>query len=172
MHPRVTTACLVAVFLVAATLRSWRLGERSLWFDEASAYTSASQFGWIEMVERAGRNVHPPLYYAALRLWMGAFGEQPNGLRSLSVVLGLATIGALYLLCRDSPRLCRRATPEEDATARAIGVTAAAFLAVASYHIVWSQQIRMYTLGTFLTALSSWALLRALDCSMRLRRQH
>ncbi|MDQ3330389.1 MAG: glycosyltransferase family 39 protein, partial [Planctomycetota bacterium] len=155
--------CLTTALVVGIALRCDGLGTRSLWFDEASSYTYATQFGWEEMAARAARNVHPPLSYALLRLWTAAFGDSPIGLRSLSVALAGVTIVGTFLLGRDAYRFNRDPTVERDATARGIGVTAAALVAVASYQIVWSQQARMYSLGTALTAFSSWTLLRAIE---------
>lgn len=162
MDRRTSITALATVLMVGVGLRACRLGERSLWFDEASSFVTATQFDWLEMIARSARNVHPPLFYILLRLWVGVFGDTPVALRSLPVTLAAATLLGVYLLGRDGYRFARPITTETDRTARGIGVTAAALLAVASYHIVWSQQARMYTLGTSLTAFSSWALLRAI----------
>ncbi len=53
---------LPALVLLGLLLRLPYLTERSLWFDEACSWRTAS-FGLAEMLDHVRQNVHPPLYY-------------------------------------------------------------------------------------------------------------
>ncbi|HUY92425.1 MAG TPA: glycosyltransferase family 39 protein [Pirellulales bacterium] len=174
MNRRLANSLPLAVLAIAvaggSVLRAWRLGERSMWFDESVSYATITRFSWAEMIERTGQAVHPPLYYIVLRLWSLCWGTSLTSLRALSVALGAATIVGVYLFCRDTFGPCaveadRAPSAVEHGarnTAACIAATAAALLATSSVHIVWSQEARMYMLGACLAAFSTWSLVRAL----------
>lgn len=153
---------LLLALIAGTALRLFRLADRSMWFDEAVSFTLIDRFGWANMIERVGQAVHPPLYFITLRLWAGCFGTSLVAMRSLSVVLAGATMLGVYLFCRDGFRDETEADDESVSQSRAIGVVAASFVAVSTFHIAWAQQARMYMLGTALAAFSTWMLVRAL----------
>ena len=129
---------------------------RSMWFDEGFSWRTI-QFPFLEMIERTGRDNHPPLYYILLKLWTAAFGESLVALRSMNLAVSAVAMAGIYLwaveaFARDGDR----------AKARWIGLVAAALLAVSMYQIRAAWEIRMYAMGTALVAVSTWLLLRAL----------
>ena len=65
---------LLAICAIAVALRLPYLEGRSLWFDEASSWRTAS-FPPAEMMDSLRMNVHLPLYYLLLKGWMGVFGD-------------------------------------------------------------------------------------------------
>ena len=74
----------------------FRLGDRSIWFDEAVSWRFL-QFPIGEMLQRLSGENYPPVYVLILRLWRDLFGESLVALRGLSVLLaGVATV-ASYL---------------------------------------------------------------------------
>ncbi len=138
---------LVPILGAGLLLRLPQLG-RSLWLDEAySIVVRGSQplYGVIAMVEP-----HPPLYYMLLHGWMGLFGQSELVTRSLSVLIGLCSIAAMYAL--SSYVYDRRA-----------GLVAALVMATSTLQIQYSQTVRMYILIVLLTALSCYLYLRLLD---------
>ncbi|HQU42621.1 MAG TPA: glycosyltransferase family 39 protein, partial [Pirellulales bacterium] len=148
----------------AVGLRSWRLGERSLWFEAFS--WQLSRFGWVEMLHRAGRDNNPPLYYAALKVWTSLFGDSPAALRSLSVASGAAACLAMYALMVEAfghGPLAGAERARRLGDARWVGVCTAAFVATGVLQVRWGWEARMYALGTTLAACSGWLLLRALN---------
>jgi mannosyltransferase len=123
---------------LAAALRFFQLGVRSLWFDEAFSWLCATA-PFPEAIEFALTNfVHPPLYYLLLRpiMWIG---DREFQLRLLSAWVGVTSVPLLYSLG------CRMAD-------RSTGLLAAALLALNPFHIWFSQEARMYTL-LFILAL-------------------
>jgi uncharacterized membrane protein len=81
--------------------------------------------------------VHPPLYFWLLHYWRLISGDSEFGLRLLSVMFGLLTIAAAYLLGK---RINGRFT----------GLLAALFMTISRFDISWSQEMRMYALAALL----------------------
>ncbi len=145
-----TSAYLLLMLWLAFGLRLVNLGGRTLWYDEAFAVLfaekglSAMRQGTLTVAEGSAADVHPLLYYSLLHGWMRAAGQSVVAVRFLSVLLGLLTVGLVYRLAHDW---------FGEGTARAAGV----IVAVAPFHVQYSQETRMYALlGLTLTA-STWA---------------
>ncbi len=143
-------------------VRSYGIADCSIWLDEAASWR-AIQFPWREMFTRVGGDNHVPLYFVLLKLWAGVFGESLEAMRGLSVVFGGVTCVAVYLFAQEA---FAAQDGQSDRTAgedgKWIGLLAAALVAVSLPQIKAAGQVRMYTLGTALTAISSWTLFRAL----------
>ncbi|MGO8750282.1 MAG: glycosyltransferase family 39 protein [Thermoguttaceae bacterium] len=137
-------------------LRMYGLYGRSMWFDEGFSWRTI-QFPFLEMIERTGRDNHPPLYYILLRLWTAAFGESLVALRSMNLAVSALAMAGIYLCAVEA-----FARSGDRARARWIGLVAAALFAVSTYQIRAAWEVRMYAMGTALVALSTWLLLRAL----------
>ncbi|MBK8987071.1 MAG: glycosyltransferase family 39 protein [Chloroflexi bacterium] len=142
-HPQAWRWLMVGILLLSFALRLHRVGDRALWWDEGWSIWVARQ-SLAAIVYQTGHDVHPPLYFGLLHLWRAASGDSEFALRSLSVVFGSLTIAAVYLLGRS-------------VGGWRVGLLAALFLATSRFHIVWSQEIRMYALAGFLAALGTWA---------------
>src|SRR3989344_7299075 len=122
----------------------------ALWHDEAfSALLIRMPFS--EMMHRIGLDVHPPFYYWLLDIWAEVFGQSLYSLRGFSVFFGAATVFMIYLLIK---KLTQK---------NYLALGAAALLAVNPFHIQYSLEARMYTLGTFLIAASTWVLVKSLE---------
>src|SRR5690242_5964496 len=86
-------ALLLALITAAgAVLRFATLSTQSFWLDEAIAINSARLDigGMIDSLARTEGN--PPLYFLLLDGWMRLFGTSEAAVRSLSAVIGTATI--------------------------------------------------------------------------------
>lgn len=154
---------LVVVVLAGLLPRCWKLTARSLWYDESFCW-GVIQYPWAEMVERVGLDNHPPLYFVLLKTWTSFFGESLWAMRGLSVLLGLLTVVAMYLFVEEASVDANRDSRSGQQSSYGVraGLIAAAFVASSPFHIRWSQEVRMYALAAFLTALSSWLMFRAL----------
>ena len=144
---------------VALVLRSWRLADRSIQFDEAFSWRLA-RCGWAELLNRATQDNNPPLYYGLLKLWTGCFGDSPLALRSLSVAAGTAACFGIYLLVVEAYR-----GGVGVQRARWMAVFTSALAATCVLQVRWGWEARMYALGAALSAFSGWLLLRALGVS-------
>lgn len=118
--------------LAGLALRVTRLGFQPLWWDEGYSVWFATH-PLPEMAALTARDIHPPLYYALLHLWITLWGPGPLALRAMSVVIGALAIPIAYLVGREL-------------TGPRAGLWAAALLAFNPLHIYYSQEVRMYGL--------------------------
>jgi uncharacterized membrane protein len=120
-----------------------------LWYDEIMTLILSVRLPLSAIVMEFPSNNQHTLYSVLGHLSVQAFGDHPWSLRLPAVLLGVATVPALYLLARE---FCGR-----------LESLLAALLLTTAYHHVWfSQNARAYSALAFLTVLSSWLLLRAL----------
>ncbi len=121
---------------MALLLRLARLDFQPLWWDEGwSLYFATSDPA--TMLQLTAVDIHPPLYYLLLHLWIGLLGSGPIAVRLLSVLIGVAAVPLIYLAGR---RLFGHKT----------ALLAALLLAISPFHIYYSQEVRMYGLVTLL----------------------
>lgn len=138
------------VALLGIVLRVINLGQ-SLWLDEATSIRIAREFSFQQIVAAfSPGDFHPPLYYFLLKIWISIFGASEVVARSLSVLLGSATIPLVFLIGRK--------LLSKDA-----GLAAALFFATAPLHIYYSQEARMYAAATFFATLFAWFFLKSLE---------
>lgn len=147
--PQMWQWLMVALLLFSFGLRLHRTGDRSVWWDEGWSVWVARQ-SLTEIAYQTGHDVHPPLYFWLLHLWSEATGDTEFALRAFSGVLGTLAIAAVYLLGR---KVANAPT----------GFGAALFLTVSRFHIIWSQEIRMYALAGLLAILGAWAAMQVWD---------
>jgi Dolichyl-phosphate-mannose-protein mannosyltransferase len=138
-------ASIVSLFVAA---RLWRLTDSCLWFDEIFS-RHAARYGWGRMMEFVAADlIHPPLFYALLKVWIGIGGDSLLWLRLFPALISIAAILPFYLLCRGLSLS---------------GVEmnlALLLLAVNGYLIKYAQELRMYSLLLFLTLCSLWLFVR------------
>ncbi|MFY9253037.1 MAG: hypothetical protein WAO83_06265 [Fuerstiella sp.] len=156
-------ACL-GVFTVSLALRLVNIDARSIWFDEASSWLTANM-PLADLTHSLTQSTHVPLYYPVLRIWMSVFGDSPTALRSLSVLLGMCTaIGSgwlgwlvLHSSVANRPRGERETSDVEGTTSQTkwFGLFCAAVCGLNAFQVHASVEARMYSLGTFLTILST-----------------
>jgi mannosyltransferase len=150
---------LVALILaVGLAFRLPEIANRSLWIDELfTEWFSSRSFAelWQDVPYY---ETHPPIYYTLLKLWRMLFGDSELGLRSLSLVLSLATI----LVVAVSGRLMK--TGRRGQTVSLLG---AALLAVNYANIREAQNARPYSLQIFVCTV---AVIAALALVARLSR--
>ena len=146
---------LCGILVVAALLRVPMLGEQSFWFDETvTAQLVDQDLGGVLAQVEASEST-PPLYYLLAWGWSNLLGTGEAALRSLSALLGTATVAVAWLL---GWRLAGTGSHGTGQRAAAL----AALLTATSPLLVWfSQEARAYALLAFLGALSALLALRA-----------
>jgi mannosyltransferase len=135
-----------AILLVALALRLYRLGAATLWWDEALAIWAVRK-GLLGVTLWTASDVHPPLYFWSLWGWVQLMGESEFAMRTLSALMGVLTVAAVY-------RLGRLIDGE------LVGSMAALLTALSRFHIWWSQEMRMYVLAGLAGVASLYFLLR------------
>ncbi len=125
------------------------LGVQSYHHDEVITVARVIPGSFVHMLEEVKRSEsNPPLYYVVAWAWAKAFGTGEVGIRSLSALLGTATIPVAFLAAREA--LNTRA-----------GLICAAIVAVNPMLIWYSQEARSYSMLVFFAALSLLFFLRA-----------
>lgn len=143
------------MLVLAAVLRVPTLGEQSFWFDETVTAQLVDQDLGGVLAQVEGSESTPPLYYLLGWAWSGLLGTGEAALRSLSALLGIATVAVAWLLGRRLAGTGAHGTGERAAAL-------AALLTATSPLLVWfSQEARAYALLAFLGALSALLALRA-----------
>lgn len=131
--PWLATALLMGIVLVAWALRVYHLGTQSLWVDEGFSWEVARQGPGAILRLLPAEDRHPPLHYLLLWLTMQLAGSSEFSLRFLSAGVGTLAIPLVYWLGR---RL----------NGPAVGLAAAALIAISPFHVWYSQEARMYAL--------------------------
>jgi len=117
---------LAACTLLAAALRLFRLGEWSLWEDEAFTLSSKEDGFTFSFWRR-------PLSLALIRLAVSALGSSEWAARLIPALIGALSIPILYYLVR------RMFNPRA-------ALLFAALLSLSTWHLYWSQNVRFYSL--------------------------
>lgn len=128
------------VLLLAFAVRFHFLERQSLWNDEGNSLRLA-QRSVPDLLDAAGRDIHPPGYYLALKGWLALAGESEFGLRALSALQGVLTVAVTMALGRT---LFGGAT----------GALAGLFVALSPFAVTYSQETRMYAQLALLSAAS------------------
>jgi hypothetical protein len=139
---------LLAGLLLAFSLRLHRLDAESLWYDETvSAYLASQTIP--DLIAHTARDIHPPGYYLLLHFWQALTHPTPaHALEFLyawpSLGFGMITLALIAAMAHQAGSL------PAAATAVLLG-------ALNPFQVMYSQEVRMYTLGSTMTLLTGWA---------------
>lgn len=147
--PRALWSSLLLIALIAVGLRLYAINERSVWHDEglslAFAQTPLDRFFAV-----LAYDVHPPLYYCALKAWRQVLPSIPWA-RALSVLCSLAALALAWPMLK---RLLE---------SRA-ALLALLLLSLSPLSIHYAQELRMYALQAVWAAAM---MLTAVECLQR-----
>ncbi len=145
---------LAAFFLIAGiyiAARLWGLTASCLWFDEIFS-VHAAEHDWGSLWSFVALDlIHPPLFYALLKLWIGVGGDGLLWLRLLPVLFAVIAIFPFLSLCIELK------------ISFWTRLFALGLLAVNGSLIKYSQEVRMYSLLMCLSLFSMWLFARYLQ---------
>ena len=130
----------MAIVLIATAMRLYRLTAQSMWWDEGHSLFVAGH-RLLDIPTIPAMDVHPPLYFWALHVWMALSGRSEFALRFLSLIFGVLTVALMYRVGREL-------------LGPVGGCIAALFAAVSPLYLAYAQEVRMYTLVSLLSLLS------------------
>ncbi len=136
----------MAILLLAAGVRAYRLDAKSLWLDEILMVSASQQGGIFGPYPSLGA-AQPPAYLFLLRL-AGAISQADWAMRLPAVIASTVGVAALWALGR------RMFGP-------LVALLAAFFLALSAMHIEFAQEAHVYALLATLSTLLLWSLWRA-----------
>lgn len=144
-----TWAALVALLLIAATIRFTNIGTQSLWYDEGTTVGRAMR-DIPTLIETMQANIHVPGYFILLGMWEDVMGNSEFALRSFSAFFSLISIALTYALGR---RLFGRIA----------AIAAVSFVTFNTLSIYYAQEARMYSMLAAVAVLSMYVFLRLVD---------
>ena len=136
---------IIIILILGLFLRLINLNQ-SLWLDEAVSVLLARDLSPSALIGHfRSADFHPPLHYLWLHFWSKIFGWSEISARMPSVLFGIGTIWVVYLLGKEAWR-------DKFSISRVM----AFLLAIAPFHIYYSQEARPYAMATFLATLSMY----------------
>jgi uncharacterized membrane protein len=141
------TAAVVGILCLALALRLIGL-DKGIWLDEYATLQIIFQESSAKTIQAVQADNHPPLYFILLRTW-SQFGTGTSFLRLPSALFGVGTVAVVMVWIKRYSRL-----------GSLLAGLLCATLPLLLFH---SQEIRHYTLLTFLTALSLYFAARSAD---------
>jgi uncharacterized membrane protein len=137
----ISASTLILLAVTATVLRFLFLAAKPFWFDECFSVEVARlrwhDFAWLLWRREANMS----LYYLMLRGWLH-FASSPFFIRSLSVIISLATLPAIFWLA-------------SELYDRKVALFAVALMTFNAYSIRYAQEARSYSLFVLLATLSS-----------------
>ena len=113
--------------------------DSALWYDEACSWaTTSDKFGIMHNLLNVDLQ-HTPLYFVLLKIWSNIFGQGETALRSLSLIFGILTVVLAYIVGK---KIAKN------------GFWCALICAVSPLLVLFSVEVRMYSLAVFLVLLS------------------
>jgi len=148
-RPRTDYIFVAIALALLSGLALWNISAPSIWFDEAfGAYLV--HFNFLDIARYTAADVHPPMFYWALKVWTAVFGHTELGLRSMSLFFGIIAAVFGFLLTRR--HFGRRAA--------IVGIF---ILAISPFFIRFNQEARMYTMAAAIVLVATYVLSRALE---------
>ena len=143
-----TAWTLAVVLVLAAVLRLYHLEHQSLWIDEIASMLGASpEQTWTNMMLYS-RHDQPPAFFVLLHYWFKLFPFNDFSGRLMSVVVGLTSIIAIFFLGKEV---------KDNRT----GLIASFITSFSYIHILFSQEVRFYTVVFLFSTLSYLFFIRA-----------
>jgi len=143
---------LLLIILTGGFLRIFDLGAESIWLDEAYSIRAAEQSLSSVIGGAIDTENNPPLYFIILHLWMLLFGSSEIAIRFPSAIFGIISIFLIYKIG------CHLFNQK-------IGIISGFLLSISTFHIMYSQDARPYSLFMFLTLLSFYFFIQVLKAN-------
>jgi mannosyltransferase len=142
---------LTFILLFGLMYRMVNLTTQSIWVDEGFTWFATQQDDLFAVLRS---DVHPPLYFGLISLWVRIAGTSELALRFLSVLPSLLCIATMYPLAKELTRRIPVQFPQ------AVPFIAMLMLAIADMEIYIAQEARAYSLHVWLVMLGVWGLFR------------
>jgi len=142
-----------AILLLAMAIRFTGLVRRDFWYDEAFTGVAVKE-NFHNMIIMIINDVHPPLYYMALKVFASFFNYSVYGIRLFSAIFGVLCVWAVYLVAKEF-------------FDKKVGLWSAFVVAISPFAIQYSQEARMYSMLVFLILISAYFFLVGLRTQKR-----
>jgi len=144
------------ILILALALRLININQ-SLWLDEAISFEAATKYSLRDLfLQFLPKDFNPPLYYLILHFWLRFFPPSELFLRLPSVIFGFFTCFLIYKIYH---------LVFMDKKGALLALT---LMATGPLLIYYSQEVRTYSLTTFLVCSSVYYFIKFLQCKKRL----
>ncbi|MCY4020079.1 MAG: glycosyltransferase family 39 protein [Chloroflexi bacterium] len=154
-------AIITLILLLGALGRTLHISEQSFWVDEGYAFYHAQS---PDLLTSLARDTHPPLYFAALRLWSELAGHSELALRWFSLLPSMLSLALIFQLARE---LIARRTGASRGQKHSAPYLAMLMLVLADAENFLAAEARHYTWLVFLVTCSMLFFLRWIRQSRR-----
>lgn len=137
---------IITLITILALIFRLILANQSLWLDEGASWVLSSLSPQTLLSASAG-DFHPPFYYLLLHYWLPIAGNHEWLMRLPGILIGTATIPALY-------SLLTQLQVKKNKSKFTLAHLAALLLAINPLHVYYSQELRMYVLSALLSVLT------------------
>lgn len=129
---------ILILFIIALGFRFLYI-DNALWYDEACSWATATDNAGIMHNLLNVDLQHTPLYFVLLKFWIKFFGQSETAMRSLSLIFGALTVPFSYIV---GNKISKNA------------IFSSMVCAVSPLLVLFSSEVRMYSLVVFLVLLS------------------
>lgn len=129
---------ILILFIIAVGFRFLYM-DNALWYDEACSWATATDNAGIMHNLLNVDLQHTPLYFVLLKFWIKIFGQSETAMRSLSLIFGALTVPFSYIV---GNKISKNA------------IFSSMVCAVSPLLVLFSSEVRMYSLVVFLVLLS------------------
>ena len=137
----------ILILSLGISLRIFNIGKYDFWCDETVSILLAKETGHLSVTDY-NYFIDPPIFYLLLSFWLH-LGKSEFILRFFPFIFGVLSIPAIYLVSKELFN-------------KKVGLISAFILAVSPFHIYYSQELRTYSLVTFLALMTVYYLVKAL----------
>ncbi len=152
-HQKFEPFYLWAILLLAMLNRFTGLVKRDFWYDEAFTGVVVKE-NFQNMIAMTINDVHPPLFYIALKGFSFFFSYSVFGIRLFSAIFGVLSIWALYLLAKEL-------------FSRRVALYASLLATLSPFAIQYSQEARMYMMLVFFVLIATYFFIKGLKSKVR-----
>lgn len=140
---------LFLVFLFCLIFRLAFITQKNLWFDEIFSWHLA-EGSFLDITWGTSADIHPPLFYYLLKIWIFPFGDSVFSMRMLSALLSSISIFFIYPIAR-----------------KVLNVRGS-FIVLILYslsplNLYYSQEVRMASLNLFLNVSALYFFFKILE---------
>jgi uncharacterized membrane protein len=137
------------IFLFCLALRLAFITQKNLWFDEIFSW-HLSTGSFLDITWGTSSDIHPPLYYYLLKIWILFFNDSVFSLRLLSALLASSAMLFIY-------PVARKVLEVKDCFVILI------LYSISPLNLYYSQEVRMASLNLFLNASALYFFFKTLE---------
>lgn len=148
MNKKTAIFSLIFILLISLFLRIYNLNKHDFWYDEATSLITAKNIAPQTLMDYGKIFTEPPLFCFLLKLWI-ILSKNESLFRLFPLIFGLLSVVPIYFVGKALFN-------------KKVGLISAFLLTISPFHIYYSQELKGYTLITFLSLLSVYFLIRIL----------